>query len=144
MPWTAGLDELARTDLNAADVTLVEVQNRDTEPRAQMDRLQVIDPVVRGPRSARCFGRSPASVASATTTRTWRATERCCGTRQCRRPAVDLTGQVHIDHRTAYRTSHRRDASMAYYELRDLAGIETREHAAALPCPELKESPLHG
>jgi hypothetical protein len=118
--WT---DELAGTDLDTADVLLWEQEDRDTQPKAQVDRTVVIDPISRSP--IRKLFRATPGIHCVANHYTWETPDgrRLWGSHGMV-PALDLTDHFHIEHRTAYRSLHRKGASHDYYRRRDAAGVE--------------------
>ncbi|HYV17341.1 MAG TPA: hypothetical protein VE972_15110 [Conexibacter sp.] len=116
-------EQLARTSLDCADVLLWERDDRDSEPRAQVDRSFRLDPVSRAP--IRKLFRAIPGLRCRDNHYTWVTPDgRELWSSRPRVPALDLTDHIHIEHRTQYRSLLRRDASHQYYRLRDAAGIE--------------------
>jgi len=131
-------DRLAETELDCAELLLWEREDRDTEPRAQVDRVLRVEPRSRAP--IRKLFRAIPGIRCVGNHYTWVTPDgrQLWGSR-VRVPGLDLTDELHVEHRTQYRGLLRRDASHAYYRLRDAAGIEaeprpsrptTREGAA--------------
>lgn len=116
-------DELARTDLDAADVLLWELDDLDEGSKPQVHRVMDVDPVSRSP--IRKLFRATPGIRCVGNHYTWEAPDgrRLWGAHSMV-PALDLTDWFHIEHRTAYRSLHRKNASHDYYALRDKAGIE--------------------
>lgn len=116
-------DALADTRLDCAEVLLWEREDRDTEPRAQVDRAIRVDPLARTP--IRKLFRATPGIRCVGNHYTWMTPDgRQLWGSHVREPGLDLTEQLHVEHRTQYRSLLRRDASHEYYRLRDAAGIE--------------------
>lgn len=123
--------ELAATTRDCADVLLIERADRDTAARAQVDRLLTVDPVTRGP-IRKLFRAIPGLhvVGNHYTYRTPNGRDLWSG--NVRVPGLDLTELVHVEHRTAYRSLLRKQASHEYYARRDAAGIERHSPPLAM------------
>lgn len=120
--WT---QELQRTDLDCADVTLHDLEHRDTEPKAQIDRMFAHDPRSNAP-IRKLFRAIPGLHCAGNhyTYRTPDGRDLWGQTTRTIEPALDLTSYVSVDHYSQWRAQHRRRLSLSYYDRRQRAGIE--------------------
>jgi hypothetical protein len=123
---TGWLNELTNTTLDTADVLLWSRDQRDTPEQAQVDQDHNLNPVDTAP-IRKLFRHTPGihchknhyTYVTPDQRVLWR------GGRRNTDPSLDLTDHIHIEHRSIYRTLHRRAASADYYATRDQTGIET-------------------
>ena len=116
-------DALADTPLDCAELLLWEREDRDSEPCAQVDRALRVDPLSHAP--IRKLFRAIPGIRCVGNHYTWVTPDgRQLWGNRVKVPGLDLTEQLHVEHRTQYRGLLRRDASHEYYRLRDAAGIE--------------------